>query len=338
MSVSKLRGKGFLVWQLKTIMSYYPDPKAFAHFVKSLGVDWISFKVANYHYAYNQIGGNDKILLEYINALREQFISVGGWHWIGSEQPGLQGDRAEERRQKLGLAHILIDAEGELKKAWGMPKVAKAYCDKLHSPSPNFDVALCSYRFPKYHAPFPFSAFLNHDKVNANTPQVYWEGSHNVTEQLQRSIEQYDEIKYGVPFIPIGSTYGRGTWLPTVEDLEAFIKWCEFARVPGYGFYSLDWILQKDKDDWLEVIGDLEEPPPPPPPPDGLQVGDIARVATRQGYGLYTHSVPNVLDSTRNGKLPWDCAIMVDEVREVSGKIWVRSGTGWVAGWLLKEV
>lgn len=330
-----LNGKGFLVWQLKTVMTYYTTGEALGELLASLGISWLSFKVANYQYAYNQIGGNDAVFKAYIEGVKSKGISVGGWHWIGPDYPGLEGDRIEERRQKLGLDHLLIDAEYLFKRTYGMPKAAKAYCDRLHSPGGMWDVALCSYRFPEYHRAFPFAAFLNHENTNSNAPQVYWEQSHNPIEQLQRSIEQYDDIKYGVPFVPIGSTYGRGDWLPTVDDLKRFMDWCFVARVPAYGFYSLDWTLSHDKDDWLQVIGEVEEPPPPPPV-DEIEVGDTVRVSAN-GYNLWTHNAPNSYTSTRNGQLPPDTALVVDETREVSGKLWVRSGQGWFAGWLVKE-
>lgn len=336
-----MNGVGWLIWKLSTIATYYPRGEDLGNYLKSLGFSWVSLKLANYTYRYNQIGGNDKFLLEYINGLKK-FVMVGGWHWNSPETAGAQGDLAEERRQKLSLDHWLSDSEFPWKKNFGMVKAAKLYMSKLHGQGAVFrgGVGLCSYRRPDYHRLVPFGAFLNHENNAFNAPQVYWELSHNPAIQLQRSFDEY--LKIGnEKFVPIGSAYGRGAWQPTLADFDEFVNWCKLNSVSSYGFYSLDWVLAKGKEDWINAVAPVDFPPPPPPPPipppiEGFQVGDVVRVAAN-GHNLWTHTAPNAYVSTRNGHLPHDTALMVDQVKDVSGRVWLRSGTSWFAGWLVVE-
>lgn len=269
-----MNGLGFLIWQLKSM----PAVEVVIHYLKAVKARWVSIKVANGAYTFNVDGGNDKPLIAFMDALRTEGIEVGGWHYVYPDNPGPQGDRAEERRQKLGLAHLLVDAETEWNEPFGMTAAAKLYLSKIKIA--NFPTGLCSYRFPRYFPNFPFAGFCNHESSDLVAPQVYWEGAHNPVVQLARSKEEYAAIT-DRPFVPIGATYGhvqkdQSWWEPSVDDLTAFTEWCK-ANVHAYGYYSLDWILTHNRMDWLEAIngGPLIEPPPPPPPSVIEPIGDF---------------------------------------------------------------
>lgn len=265
-----MNGLGFMVWQLAAM----PPVAELIPLLKAADCRWISIKVANGNVKYNVKGGNDKPLLAFIGALKDAGIEVGGWHYVYPEFPGPQGDLAEERREKLGLAHLLVDAEVEWKNFDGAARAAKTYLGKLHVG--NFTVGFCSYRYPSYH-PLPYGAFLGHEATDIITPQVYWEGAHNPAEQCERSRVEYAGLS-AKPFIPIGSAYANkqqdgSVWEPTVKDLVAFRQYCRGKGFQAYGFYSLDWIIQKNRMDWLEAIAGWPIVTPPPPP-DPLPVGE----------------------------------------------------------------
>lgn len=261
-----MQGLGFLIWKLSAM----PDANTLIGLAKKYGIRWLSIKLANGIYPYNQTGGNDKELKEYILALQAAGIEVGGWHYSYCQQVGVEGDRAMERIEKLGLSHWLVDIEGEWSQPYGMAKAAKLYMSKLKVGG--LQVGLCSYRYPKYWPYVPFAAFLGHEAMDVNTPQVYWEGQHNPATQLDSSFGDYSRITTK-PFLPIGATYGHtqkdgSWWEPTNQDLSNFVAWCRgFARTQAYGFYSLDWILSHKKYDWLEAITGVAYEPPTPVTP-----------------------------------------------------------------------
>ena len=253
-----MNGLGFLIWKLSSL----PAVEQVIELLQSVNARWVSIKVADGIWPYNQVGGNDKALLAFIGALQAAGIDVGGWHYIYPDQPGPQGDRAEERREKLHLSHYLLDMEKEWKIPYGAGARAVTLCDKLHNGS--LQVGLCSYRYPEYHPEPPWGKFLHHEKMDAIVPQLYWIGSHNPAWQIRESLRQYREMS-DLPYIPIGSTFDNGDWSPTTDDIAEFIEECQAQGFPGYGFYTLDWIIQKHRTDWLAAIGSGQPAPLPPP-------------------------------------------------------------------------
>ncbi len=371
-----MNGLGFMIWQLKNM----PPVDQVIALLKRAGARWVSIKVANGSETYNVSGGNDKPLVAFIDALVAAGLEVGGWHYVYPDNAGPCGDRAEERREKLGLAHYLLDVEGEWQQPFGMPKAAKLLMSKLHIG--NFEVGLCSYRFPTYQPAVPWTAFMNHEAMDVTAPQVYWALSHNPVEQLERSSAEYLAIS-GKSFVPIGATFGatfaasvsmmgaivnptpsreitigafermqgkRITvmssmessiyWEPTVEDLKAYVAWCKAKKLKAYGFYSLDWIIQHNRLDWIDAIAGYTTPPPEPPPPAPVDV--IKPLWTGQVTGdlLNIRNQPNppvigsVIDpKTDIGDLVHGSKVAVVEERDE----WARLG-GWVKKSLLKKL
>jgi hypothetical protein len=263
-----MNGLGFLIWNLADMPAEALDLVAL---LRSLGARWVSIKLADGEYYYNQAGGNDKKLKPYIECLQANGIEVGGWGYNYPNRPGPQGGRASERIQKLNLTHWLVDAEGEWKRI-GYKKESELLMGSLDV-NKKFLSGLCSYRFPHLHAPFPFKGFLLHEKCRVVAPQMYWMGSHNPREQILTSLAEYRNFyhpDYELFFCPIGSTFGATVggkwWEPSVDDLKEFLSTCREQRFRAYGFYSLDWILRKNRTDWIEAIAGAPLPPPPPPP------------------------------------------------------------------------
>lgn len=297
------RGTGFYIWQIKSLL---PVERAIEA-LKRAKASWVSIKVADGNTIYNRIKADgtssrdDAFLLQYIAALRAAGISVGGWQYIyplPTANPGSQSGLAGERFVKLDLDHFLVDAEHDRRQ--------KAYWITLEDGSPNLQrnysatqymgtlkpngipsvapVALSSHRFPEFFVGFPFRQFA-HGRGDAAkdfvAPQVYWEGAHNPVTQLLRCLEEYEQaIGSGFTYVPIGSTYAAGdpVWEPTIDDLQAFIAKAKELGCPGWGFWSLDWIVNHDKTAWLDAIAGEVTPPTPPPPPTPVEPGLHFRV------------------------------------------------------------
>lgn len=279
-----MNGLGFLIWQLARM----PEPQELANLLKAGRVKWVSIKTLNGTEPYNSKGGNQKLLKSYWQAIQTAGVKVGFWHYVYGDQSGLEGDRAagfieEFSNDGLEVDHLLINAEGPYKRT-GANKAAKAYCDKLPKKTPAY---LCSYKFPSKHRPFlttpgfPFEAFMRHERITGTAPQVYWIGANNPIQQTQQSFTEYRAIAEK-PFIPIGSSFGDWAdrnktiwWEPTLHDLDAFIA----GAGPTYGFYSLDWILQKNKMDWFQVITKTTPAPPQPP-----EISDHEKISRLWAY------------------------------------------------------
>ena len=277
-----MNGLGFMIWQLANM----PAPAVLADKLKAGGVRWACIKVLEGPELYNAKGGNQKLLKEYWAALEAAGIEPGGWQYVYGDQPGAEGDAAVNFYEEFKPKHFFIDAEGHYKR-YGASKAAKVYCSKLHNGQ--VEVYLCSYRFPSLHGglikPFPFSAFMNHEKVDGAAPQVYWLGDHDVIEQVEQSVSEYAKLS-SKPIVPIGSSFAAGDWEPTANDLRMFKQIClHIGAVKAYGFYSLDWILKNKRDDWWEAITGIPTPPAPPPPPEP---GDHEKITRLWDYATKT--------------------------------------------------
>lgn len=284
-----MNGLGFLIWKLSNM----PPVEAVIAILRAIECRWVSLKVADGIYKYNVKDGNDKPLIAFIQALIQAGIEVFGWHYVYAlSSPGAQGDRIMERREKLGLPGILVNIEDPRFRDLTQTEAnnwAKVYMDKQHDGTV---YGHCSHRFPKYHLYIPHERMLKHNRMDIITPMVYWEQSHNPVEQLRRSLAEYRAIS-NKPFVPIGPTYGRQGWEPSVEELVAFVDECFAQGFPAYGFYSLDWILVHGRTDWLNAIslGGGAPPPPVPVVPDEWAIANCSWLNGR--------SDPQVVDDNR---------------------------------------
>ncbi len=260
-----MNGLGFFIWQLSNM----PAPDVLAQMLAKAGVKWVAIKVLDGPLLFNAKGGNQKLLKQYWAALKAAGVEPGGDQMVYGDQPGPEGDAASGFIQEFDPAFFLIDAEGAMKR-FGANKIAKAYCDKLPRSA---EVLLCSFRFPSQHGglkPFPFKAYLEHEKVDGTMPQMYWALRHDPVEQLLQSEKEYKALT-SKPFIPLGATFGeyftvngvKIWWEPTVAEIKSFVVAAKIY--PAYGFYSLDYILRKNRMDWFRAATGIEDTPPPPP-------------------------------------------------------------------------
>ena len=349
-----MNGVGFLIWRLSQVK---PIEKAIAA-LKRAEAEWVSIKFLDGLYRSNLVDADgkwtneDSYLKEFIARLRSEGIKVGGWAFIypGSSIP-TQANMAADIVYQYGLDHWLIDAEhvssvGALWKTGDTGPDATRYMDNLHVPS-GFPVALCSYRFPRYHPEFPFAEFVKHKRSTFIASQMYWAGAHNPDEQLEASIAEYNKIAV-LPHVPIGAAYEEWGWEPFPSDLVKFVDKAEELYLSGEGFWSLDSAI--DREDWLDSIAaanDASLPVPPDPEPDPEpepepepEPGDdcTLKVGVVQVDGLRVRS--EIIPSVRYGRVPgvvykpstvWfsiSASTKVDIIEEIKdGKnTWLRIG------------
>jgi len=288
-------GTGFYIWQLASVLPVSRLIEA----LQRAKASWVSIKVADGNAIYNRIDENgkasrdDHFLMSVIQQLQAAGISVGGWQYVYPQptaNPGSQSGLAGERFEKLKLDHWLVDAEHDRKVRayWITLEDGKANPKREYSATQYMSTlkanglpstaacALSSHRFPDYFIGFPFKQFTHGRGEGANdfvAPQVYWQEAHNPGEQLARCLAEYEvEIGGGFTYVPIGSAYGTDKWMPTVEDLQDFIGEARALRCPGWGFWSLDYVMKHNRTDWLDAIAGVVPTPEPPPVPEPVPV------------------------------------------------------------------
>lgn len=323
---------GFMVWQIRNI-GYLPQT---IEMCQEIGVQWVSIKFLNGTYPMNRYDekGNvitsDWRLWETINAFRAAGIKVGGWAFTFPKYSKNQAIAANEMVSKYGLEHWLIDAEHipALGADWRTNpyawKEADIYMDNLNMPA-NVQVALCSYRYPYLHYPFPFGAFVNHPRHNHVSAQVYWAKAHNPGYQVSKTIIEYNKIRVQ-PHIPIGSAYYEHGWQPTAGEIKEFVTVAESLGCPGWGFWSLD--AAYDHPEWLYAMKDAN-PGTPPPDPDPEpepepEPGEYMKL-TIVADALNIRSLPSTSGKIYFTATKGEQLEVIEEVKSGSD-VWVRCG------------
>ncbi|MCW5873800.1 MAG: hypothetical protein KIS88_04065 [Anaerolineales bacterium] len=259
----ELTGKGYYLWQIKR--AFGGDPAKIADAAKQAGLSHVLIKVADGVYNYNITDGVD-LVPGLVAALRSRGISPWGWQYIYGVNASNEAKRAITRVKQLGLDGFVVNAEKEFK-APNMAAVAKAYMQELRAGLPQFPIGLSTYRYPKLHAPFPFTAFL--EFCNLNFPQIYWVGSSNPAQQLKRSIDEYKELTPVLPVIPTGAAYGEGSWSPTPSQVIEFLEAAKSSGLKAANFW--EWQTAYVKTELWSAISHFDwaaaTPPAPVPPP-----------------------------------------------------------------------
>lgn len=227
-------GKGFMIWKIERCEG--GDADAIANVAYQAGLTYVLIKIANGTLGYNINKNGNDLVPAVVQALRSKGIQVWGWHYVYGYYPSAEAQIAVRRVQELNLDGYVIDAEYEYKQA-GRANAALEFMSELRSGIPNTPVALCSYRFPKYHPELPWKEFL--DKCDYNMPQVYWEKAHNPGYQLQECIKQFKNIAPFRPIIPVGPIYmGTGNWSATPAEITEFLNMAKNLNLESAYFYE----------------------------------------------------------------------------------------------------
>jgi len=170
-----------------------------------------------------------------IRKLQSQNVSVWGWQYIYGNYPVQEAEIAVKRAIELGVNGFVINAEEEYKER-NKAAAASRYMSLLRNNLGSMPLALSTFRFPTYHASFPFSQFL--DRCDYNMPQVYWMKSRNTAgAQLQRCINEYKQIQPFRPIIPTGPTFKEHGWVPQEREVLEFMQVAQKLNLPAVNFW-----------------------------------------------------------------------------------------------------
>jgi len=262
--VSIPTGKGVWIWQAWGILGGTIDAPKYDEVVQALvaaGVSHVYLKVADGVHPYNvkwadypRWSGAIKadIAGELTIRLQQALIQVIGWQYVYGIGPLDEAAIAVSRTKALKLDGFSIDAEAEYKLP-GKGAAAESYSQALRKGLGGLPISLATYRYPRLHPQLPYAPFLR--RCDHNAPQVYWEQAHNPVQQLRDSRKQYDIVYAGagiapMPFTPVGSAYGAGSWRATSADVTAFLAEAKASGCPSASLWSMDWMLALGAELW----------------------------------------------------------------------------------------
>lgn len=254
-----LQGKGMFTWKIRACEN--GDTNAIANLAHDCGFSHVLVKIADGTYSYNIDENGIDLVPPLVTALRARGIKVWGWHYIYGDYPIGEANKAIQRIQQNDLDGYVIDVEGEYKQP-GKKAAAARFMDRLRSALPKLPVALSSYRFPSYHPRVPWKEFL--EKCDFNMPQVYWQYSHNPSDQLTRTLHEFQSLTPFRPIIPTGSAYRAGSWLATPEDVKTFMDTAQSLNMQGYNFWEWSNCRKYLPEVWDEISNYPGEPVTPP--------------------------------------------------------------------------
>jgi hypothetical protein len=110
-------------------------------------------------------------IARFVALCHQEGIQVFGWQYIytGSNN---EADVAIRLCFEYELDGFIVNAEKQFDRS-GRDAAAANYMGRLRSGlGDDFTIGLSSYRYPSFHAEFPWRAFL--EKCNLVMPQVYW--------------------------------------------------------------------------------------------------------------------------------------------------------------------
>jgi hypothetical protein len=318
---------GFFVWHLSAMPANAID---LAYICKQYGIKRLAFKLLDGTYRFNVPLG-DEHLQRYFDTLWVQGITVEGWGYHYPDYTETQSLAIRERCKTFGIDHYHLDIEAPWKRP-GSEKSIKTLLNGLISA--DLEILFCSYRFPSYHQAIPFNAAMSHLATDAASPQVYFAGRHNPLDQLAQTYLEYS--RWNKPIFPIGPTFGesftvageRFWWEPTSQDITNFRLWCVREDIRRIYWYSLDYVLKKERYDWLEAATGIKDPPPPPEPPGPPdEIEPLYQVLTKARPVLNVRAAPR-LGATDLGNLPYASLLPITAETED----WLK-----IEGWIHKD-
>ncbi len=243
-------GKGYYIWKVKNCEN--GDPIRIVDLAKKANLTHVLVKVADGAFPYNidNDSGFD-YARSIIRKLQNANISVWGWHYIYGTYPNQEAEIAVKRTFELGLDGFVVDAEKEYENPSKAP-AASRYMNILRSNLGSLPIALSSFRYPSYHASFPWQNFL--ERCDYNMPQVYWIQAHNnAGEQLRRSVNEFKNLNPYRPIIPTGPAYKEHGWIPYESEIIEFIQVAKNLNLPAVNFWYWEG-CRRDTPQFWELI------------------------------------------------------------------------------------
>jgi hypothetical protein len=309
-------GKGVWIWQAWGLLGGTIDAPKYDEVVQVLvaaGVSHVYLKIADGVHPYNvkwanfpRWSGDIKadVAGELAARLQQALIQVIGWQYVYGIGPLDEAAIAVSRTKALKLDGFSIDAEAEYKLA-GKGAAAETYSEALRKGLPELLLSLATYRYPRLHPQLPYEPFLR--RCDHNAPQVYWEQAHNPVQQLRDSRAQYEKLYQGagmaaMPFTPVGSAYGAGSWRATPADVTAFLAEAKTSGCPSASLWSMDWMLALGPELWQAFAAfdwPADDVVPAPPPGNGASRQERMVADLRNSAGLLRRTAEDLEETAR---------------------------------------
>lgn len=229
-----LTGKGYYIWKVKNCEG--GDPDRIAALARAANLTHVLIKIADGVFPYNvDLDSGFDYARAAVKKLQARNVAVWGWHYVYGDYPDQEAEIAIKRSMELGVDGFVVNAESPYK-ITNKAAQASRYMNVLRSNLGSMPVALSSYRFPSYHVGFPWTNFL--DRCDYNMPQIYWMQTHNnAGAQLQRCINEFNQIRPFRPIIPTGPTFKEHGWVPREADVIEFMNVAQKLKLPAVNFW-----------------------------------------------------------------------------------------------------
>jgi murein DD-endopeptidase MepM/ murein hydrolase activator NlpD len=260
-----ISGKGIYIWQLKRCEG--GDMAKVVDRLKWAGMTHVLPKIADG--VHSDVNGNWTYLPALVDLCHKAGIKVFAWQYIYGGNPVQEAIRAVVELRRLPFDGFVINAEHQFRDLANNKTAAKEYCERIRQDFPNLPLGLSSYRYPHYHARFPFTEFLTY--CNFNMPQVYWmQANGTVPAQLENTIKAYEPYPQR-PMIPTGAAFGEHGWTAVPADQAIFINeakrhgltgcnWWEYYEA-FHRFPELGKAIAENNTDWSDNMTDPEHSP-----------------------------------------------------------------------------
>ncbi len=243
-----LEGKGFYMWKINKCEN--GDTTAIVNRARDAGLTHLLIKIADGSRAYNV-----DLATPLVESLKAAGIKAWGWQFIYGDEPFREADIAAHRINTLGLDGFVVNAEEAYK---GKHAAASAYMDALMQKVSGVPIGLSSFRYPGYHATFPWTEFLSHCDINM--PQVYWLQADNPAQQLDRCISQFQNVYPVRPIIATGAAYEEFGWRPKPNEVHDLMQHAKEIGIPAVNFWSWDYAGAPEGRDLWEAIAAFDWP------------------------------------------------------------------------------
>ena len=252
-----LQGKGTFMWQVPKCDG--GNAARIAERCREAKLTHVMIKIADgASWAYNY---DPTRKIEYIPpvaaALRSAGIAVWGWHYVRGDDPVGEARLAVRRMRSLGLDGYIIDAEKEYKQP-GKKVAAQRFMQELRAGLPNMPIGLSTYRYPQMHYQLPYAAFL--ERCDFSMPQVYFEFAHDVEQQLERSVAQYQALQPNRPIIVTGPTYSHNAWRPSSAEVVRFMTRARQMGLAAVNFWAYDFATRPVLIDLWDAVARFDWP------------------------------------------------------------------------------
>lgn len=298
--------------KLMQVWRWYDYPvEQVIEWANKCGLDSLSIKFADGPNPYGKPNTSKEQkasdLLNYILALKNAGFEVGGWMWLYGFYPEKEASVVKWGFDELGLSFVQLNIEGNQSPdtAWKLANTAKEAGRRLMTEMWNLglngkEIHLNSHRFPAYFPQIPWDLFCKPQRwgwlqplvniVSHHAPQVIHAFKDDAAAELRESHEDLMAI-YPLKFCAMGTAhewYSGGTkWEPTVQDFQEFIIQANDLGCERVGWYKLEYLIEKNKQDWADAIRttlhDPNEPDPQPnPEPTDCDAAIAAAVQAEQ--------------------------------------------------------